>query len=241
MTPPQIRVLVPLVIPGADNEVRALVDRFTVSALRLLSNAGAEIGVVDVSAAERPEIPSVCEADGILLLGGGDLDPALYGGDQEAPGLYGVDRRADDYSIEVVCEARRRGVPVFGICRGNQVINVAAGGTLYPDIADPKLHHGVEPEPMFLDEPVTLVADTWVRELYGADRLVVRSGHHQAIRDVAPGLRASAVADDGIVEGIEAESGWCVGVQWHPEDTDGSVEDAETIVKGFVTACAQSR
>lgn len=239
MTPPLIRVLVPLVVPGADDEVRALVDRFTVSALRLLANAGAGIGVVDVSAAERPAVPSVCEADGILLLGGGDLDPALYGGDEAAPNLYGIDRRADDYSIEVVREARRRDVPVFGICRGSQVINVAAGGTLYPDIADPTLHHGVAPDPMFLDESVTLVAETWVAGLYGADRLVVRSGHHQAIREVGPGLRACAWADDGIVEGVEAEDGWCVGVQWHPEDTDGPIEDAETIIKGFVSACSR--
>ncbi|MDN5852441.1 MAG: gamma-glutamyl-gamma-aminobutyrate hydrolase family protein, partial [Actinomycetia bacterium] len=70
-----------------------------------------------------------------------------------------------------------------------------------------------------------------------ADRLTVRSGHHQAIRDVGPGLRACAWADDGIVEGIEAENGWCVGVQWHPEDTDGSPEDSETIFGGFVAAC----
>lgn len=239
MSVPLIRVLVPLEILGASDEVRALVDRFTVSALRLLAGAGAEVGVVDVSAAERLAIPSACEADGILLLGGGDLDPALYGGDPDTPNVYGVDRRADDYSIEAVREARRRGVPVFGICRGNQVINVAAGGTLHPDIADPRLHHGVAPEPMFVDESVTLAANSWVGGLYGADRLVVRSGHHQAIRDVAPGLRATAWADDGIVEGVQADAGGCFGVLWHPEDADGPAEDAETIIKGFVTTCTQ--
>ncbi|UYM04913.1 gamma-glutamyl-gamma-aminobutyrate hydrolase family protein [Solicola gregarius] len=237
MTPPLIRVVVPLEIVGASDEVRTLVNRFTVSALRLLANAGAEVGVVDVSAAERLPVESVCAADGVLLLGGGDLDPALYGGDPAAPNLYGVDRRADDYSIAVVRAARRRGVPVLGICRGNQVINVAAGGTLYPDIADPTLHHGVAPEPMFLDETVTLVDRSWVGDLYGTERLVVRSGHHQAIRDVAPGLRAVAWAGDGIVEGVQADDGWCVGVQWHPEDTDGPAEDAETIIKSFVGVC----
>ncbi|MDN5856832.1 MAG: gamma-glutamyl-gamma-aminobutyrate hydrolase family protein, partial [Actinomycetia bacterium] len=158
-------MLAPLSIPGADEEVRALVDRFAVSAMRLLAGASARISVVDVSAAWRPAIPSVCEADGLLLLGGGDIDPALYGGDVNAPDLYGVDRRADDYSIDAVRDARNREVPVLGICRGNQVINVAAGGTLHPDILDPELHHGVAPNPLFLDETVTLVADSWVAEL----------------------------------------------------------------------------
>lgn len=236
MTAPRIRVVVPLVIPGATDEVRALVDRFTVSTLRLLSNAGAEVSVVDVSAAERLPVGDVCAADGVLLLGGGDIDPALYGADP-VPSLYGVDRRADEYSIDAVNEARRRDVPVLGICRGNQVINVAAGGTLHPDIDDPTLHHGVSPDPMFLDETVTLSERSWIGGLYGTERLVVRSGHHQAVRDVAPGLRATAWARDGIIEGVQADDGWCVGVQWHPEDTDGSADDAATIFKGFAAAC----
>lgn len=234
---PRVRVLVPLEIPGADREVRALVDRFTVSALRLLADAGADVSVVDVSAANRLAMDAVCSTDGIVLLGGGDVDPDLYGGDRDDPSLYGVDRRADDYSIDAVRAARERSVPVLGICRGSQVINVAAGGTLYTDVADPTLHHGVSPAPMFLDESVRLDPASWVGGLFGVDRLVVRSGHHQAVREVGPGLRAIAWADDGIVEGVQAEDGWCVGVQWHPEDTDGPVEDAERIVKGFVAVC----
>lgn len=236
---PRVRVLVPLTIPGADAEVRALVDRFTVSALRLLADAAAEVSVVDVSAANRPDLDAVCAADGILLLGGGDIDPALYGGDAEHPNLYGVDRRADDFSIAAVRAARERSVPVLGICRGNQVINVAAGGTLHTDIDDPALHHGVSPAPMFLDEPVRLVPESWIGGLYGVDRLVVRSGHHQAVREVGDGLRVSAWADDGIVEGVQAEHGWCVGVQWHPEDTDGPVDDAARLFKAFVEVCAR--
>ena len=237
MASPLVRVLAPLVVPGADDEVRALVDRFVVSALRLLSDAGAEIGVVDVSAARRPPVTSLRGADGIVLLGGGDIDPALSGGDPETAGLYGVDRRVDDYSVDAVRVARDDDVPVLGICRGNQVINVAAGGTLYPDIADPRLHHGVSPDPLFVDESVTLSTGSWLANLYGTDRLVVRSGHHQAIRDVGSGLHACAWADDGIVEGVQADDGWCVGVQWHPEDADGSADDAAALFTGFVAAC----
>ncbi|UPK77062.1 gamma-glutamyl-gamma-aminobutyrate hydrolase family protein [Nocardioidaceae bacterium SCSIO 66511] len=235
---PRIRVLAPLYVPDASDEVRGLVDRLAVSALRLLSNAGAEVSVIDVSAAERLPVDVACTTDGVLLLGGGDIDPALYGA-ESGPNLYGVDRRADDYTIEVITAARRGGIPVLGICRGNQLINVAAGGTLYTDIADPALHHGVAPAQLFVDEAVTLAPDSWVSRLYGTDRLVVRSGHHQAIREVGTGLRTCAVADDGIVEGVEAESGWCVGVQWHPEDPDGPSVDAATIFKGFVEACGE--
>lgn len=238
MNGPRLHVLVPLTNPGVPDGVRALIRTLTDSAVGSLRAAGADARVIDVSAPVRPEIVEAVAGDGVLLLGGGDIDPGVYGGDADEPNLYGVDRRADDYSIGAVRAARERGVPVLGVCRGHQVVNVSAGGTLYPDLADPRLHHGVAPEPLFLDEPVRLAPESWAGSLYGTDRLIVRNGHHQAVREVGAGLRATAWAEDGIVEGVQATDGWCVGVQWHPEEPGGSAADAATIFGGFVAACS---
>lgn len=229
-----IAVVVPLKIPDVGPDVDALVDRFTVSALRHLTALGVAPLLVDVATASPVSIERVLRCDGIVLLGGGDISPDLYGHHGEVPNSYGVDRRADDYSIELVRRARAAAVPVLGICRGSQVINVASGGTLVPDITDHVLHRGVAPDPTFLDEEVLLAEGSWLSRVLGRDTISVRNGHHQAVGEVAPGFRVAASAHDGIVEGIESVTGWCVGVQWHPEDRDGSTEDAEAIFRAFV-------
>lgn len=234
MTELDIAVVVPLKIPDVGPDVDALVDRFTVSALRHLTRLGVAPLMVDVASAAPVSIERVLRCDGIVLLGGGDVSPDLYGHDGEVPNSYGVDRRADDYSIELVRRARAAGVPLLGICRGSQVINVAFGGTLVPDITDHVLHRGVAPDPTFLDEEVLIREGSWLSRVLGRDAISVRNGHHQAVDAVAPGFRVAASAHDGIVEGIESTTGWCVGVQWHPEDRDGSTTDAEAIFSAFV-------
>lgn len=234
MTRPRIAVVVPLKIPDVPADVDALVDRFTVSALRHLSALGAEPLVVDVSVESIMPIDRVLRCDGVVLLGGGDVAPELYGHHGDVPNSYGEDRRADAYSLELVRRVRAAGVPLLGICRGSQVINVAAGGTLVPDINDSALHRGLPPDATFLDEKVALEDGSWLSKVFGRDSLVVRSGHHQAVKRVAEGYRIAAQAEDGIIEGIEAIDGWCVGVQWHPEDRDGSTEDAQTLFAAFL-------
>jgi putative glutamine amidotransferase len=236
-----IAVVVPLKIADVGPDVDALVNGFTVSALRHLTALGTAPLIVDVSADVPVPKQRVLQCDGIVLLGGGDIAPELYGHRGNAPNSYGVDRRADRYSIDLVRRARAIDVPMLGICRGSQVLNVAFGGTLIPDIADHSLHHGVSPDPTFLDEKVTLIDGSWLRKAFGRSDLVVRSGHHQAVDVVAQGFRVAAVAHDGIVESIESVHGWCVGVQWHPEDRDGSDEDARTIFAAFVDELAARR
>ena len=236
-----IAVVVPLKVPDVGPEVDALVDRFTVSALRHLTAWGVAPLVVDVSARTPIPLERVLQCDGIVLLGGGDIDPELYGHHGDVPNSYGVDRAADGYSIDLVRQARERDVPVLGICRGSQVINVAFGGTLIPDITDHALHRGVAPDPSFLDEKVVLQAGTRLNQVFGRSELVVRNGHHQAVDTVAPGFQVAALAHDGVVEGIESVDGWCVGVQWHPEDRDGDDDDARTLFKAFVDELTSRR
>lgn len=237
---PAITVAVPLKLVSVTRDIDALVDRFTVSALRFLQAAGADPRVLDLSGPSRANPNSALDnADGLVLLGGGDLDPDLYDHKGPVPNGYGVDRWTDDYTLSLILAARQRLLPTLGICRGSQLLNYAFGGTLIPDIADFKRHRGAPPGPVFLDETVELDPGCWLYDLYKGTSLKVRSGHHQAVGEVAPGFRAAAVAADGIVEAIESVTQWsCRGVQWHPEDRDGDVDAAQRLFDDFAARCA---
>lgn len=235
---PRVAVVVSLNFPGLTVPVADLVRRFTRTALTTLRELGAGYELLDTSDASALDDPAaVADCDGLLLLGGGDVDGRLYGHGGALPNAYGVDRAADAYALAAIRAAVAAGRPVFGICRGSQLINVAHGGTLVPDIEDHRLHHGAPGEPMFLDEKVTVVDGTRLAHLVGATRVTVRSGHHQAVDRVGDGLVVAARADDGITEGIEHRQRWVVGVQWHPEDPDGPRAHCVRMFDGFLFAC----
>ena len=158
--------------------------------------------------------------DGLLLTGGVDVDPGLYG---QAPhaALGRVDREWDALDVTAARLALARDLPVLGICRGVQVLNVAAGGTLYQDIpsqvANALQHQQSEPGWQATHE-VTVAPDSRLAGILEATVVPVNTFHHQAVLDVAPGFRASAWAADGVVEGIESMvHRFALGVQWHPE------------------------
>ncbi|MDN5382544.1 gamma-glutamyl-gamma-aminobutyrate hydrolase family protein [Streptomyces sp. LB8] len=235
---PRIAVLVSLNFPDLTEPVADLVRRFTGTTLTTLRDLGAGYELYDTSdTGALPDPATVAGLDGLLLLGGGDVDGELYGHTGPVPNSYGVDRKADDYSIAAIRAAEQAGRPVFGICRGSQLINVAFGGTLVPDLEDYRLHRGGPGEPMFLDEQVTLLKGTRVAAMAGEHRVTVRSGHHQAVDKPGEGLVVAARADDGTVEGVEHPEKWIVGVQWHPEDPDGSAEHRTRLFTSFLTAC----
>lgn len=174
--------------------------------------------------------------DGLLLSGGGDLSPLLYGEDP-SPRVESFSRGRDTAELALVRAARARGMPIFGICRGHQVVNVALGGTLWQDI--PSQVAGASghcPANHPMDEPyhrIEFVGSDSIlhRALRGCatrgdtaqdparDRIAVNSFHHQAVKDLAPGLRVTARSADGIIEGFEgeAESPFLLCVQFHPE------------------------
>jgi putative glutamine amidotransferase len=178
-----------------------------------------------------------CDVRGLVLLGGGDIDPTLYGLPSDQAGLYGVDRAVDDYAIAAVRTARDAGLPILGICRGAQIINVAHGGSLIPDIADWTAHHGPTTDTIFVPERVSLSPNSRIARIHDARRLVVQSGHHQAIDRVAEGFTATARAVDGIVEAIESDDPgeWIVGIQWHPEHAEADPFARDRIFDAFVT------
>jgi putative glutamine amidotransferase len=183
--------------------------------------------------------------DGLLLAGGGDLDPATYGG-AASETVYGVSGLRDACELALVRTALARGLPTLAICRGHQVLAVALGGTLdqhitgRPGLSDhgrPGVADGARAHPVQV-EPGSRLADA-----IGTTTPTVSCHHHQAVRTLGPAARVVATARDGIVEGIEpvgdGEDPWIVGVQWHPEDTAGSDPTQQALFDAFVHHCAR--
>ena len=231
---PTVAVVVSLNIPQMTDEVAGLVARFTRVALTELNDVGAKVVLLDSSKSPLDPAAIADLADGVMFLGGGDVDARIYGHNEPVNHEYGVDRVADDYCIDIINATIARDAPMLCICRGSQLLNVALGGDLIPDIENYHPHRGGSGDPMFKDEPVILEPGSKIREIFGRDRVAVRSGHHQAVNRVAEGLVVSARAEDGIIEGTEMPSArWVVGVQWHPEDDDGSASDRRALFQSF--------
>ncbi|SFI38949.1 MULTISPECIES: gamma-glutamyl-gamma-aminobutyrate hydrolase family protein [Microbacterium] len=155
--------------------------------------------------------------DGLVLPGGGDIDPARYGGDASAP-CYDVNPAQDDLDLEIAAAAVAAGIPILGVCRGLQVLNVAFGGTLVEDL--PGGHVPASDGCGGLEwtwHPVAVAPDSRLAGELPGETVSVASGHHQAIRDLGEGLVATAVADDGVIEAVEHPDLPIVAVQWHPE------------------------
>src|SRR5690606_10092991 len=162
------------------------------------------------------------------LSGGEDVDPARYG-EAPSPALGSVNRRRDQVEFTALEYALQQQMPVLGICRGVQVINVALGGTLYQDLATecpgPVLHQQRE-DWGHRTHRASVVEGSRLHEIVRSDELLINSYHHQAIRDVAPGLKVVARAEDGMVEAVEGQDHrWLIGVQWHPERYEASTSD----------------
>jgi putative glutamine amidotransferase len=176
--------------------------------------------------------------DGLLLAGGDDCDPAEYG--EERHPLCGepMDQRRQRSDVTLARAARQHGVPTLGICLGMQVMNVASGGSLIQDInssMETNIEHASEPNDRHRHE-VLIEDGTQLAAILGDRELNVNSSHHQAIGRVAEGLRVTAHAPDGIIEGLEDPAHpFYVGVQWHPEDMVGE-ETATTLFGAFVDA-----
>lgn len=158
--------------------------------------------------------------DGLVIAGGGDVDPASYG--QADAGSKGTDARADATELALARRAHQRGVPALAICRGMQIVNVAHGGTLHQDITVAGTSHppvSDDPEEVLrARHPVDIVGGSRLAAVLGAGERIVNTIHHQAVDRVADGFRVTARAEDGIIEALEAEDGWeLLAVQWHPE------------------------
>jgi gamma-glutamyl-gamma-aminobutyrate hydrolase PuuD len=173
----------------------------------------------------RRPVEVLDRVDGLLLIGGADLDPAVYGATRDAA-TEATYRDRDEFEIALLRGALKRGMPVLGICRGMQLINVALGGSLDQDLVTPDGDHphrkvvgSFEGTDHFVKlEPGTLASESAAEEF-----TLARCHHHQAVSQLGEGLVVSGRADDGVIEAIEAADGrWLLGVQWHPETDERS-------------------
>lgn len=207
----------PLVaIPGRRSPEAAGHRTPVVSGGRLYADAVQRAGglplLIPPTEDEETVTHSIDRCDALVLLGGGDVNPARYGQKEDAR-LYGVDDMLDEFEITAIRRALARDIPILAICRGHQVLNVALGGSLIQHLDTTDDHRDVM-------HPVRLVAGTRVATAMGTLEPEVHSFHHQAVDRLGEGLVVTSTSDDGTVESIEHDAArWVVGVQWHPEDT----------------------
>jgi putative glutamine amidotransferase len=189
-------------------------------------HVGGEPRIVDSSMAVDAALSGV---DGLLLTGGDDVAPLIYG-EQPHATITDAEPGRDEFEIGLVKAARERGVPIFAICRGVQVLNVACGGTLVQDIPSQVKGALAHDLPVPPHQSYSLAHEIWLEKdsllsnlmrerLSDTDACEVNSRHHQAVKDLAPGFLVSATAPDGVIEAIEDPAKrFCLGVQWHPEN-----------------------
>ena len=182
----------------------------------------------------------ITHLDGILLSGGGDVAPALFGA-EDHPEVISVDPDRDRVEIQLVQMGIEKGLPFLGVCRGIQILNVALGGTLYthiPDQLDGAVHHPYIPgKPRdYLAHDVRIEPNSLLSEILSQSQVMVNSMHHQGIARLATGLRPAAYAPDGLIEAVELENyRFGLGVQWHPECLT-QYESMRAVFRYFVEA-----
>jgi len=175
---------------------------------------------IGIPASERPEaVEQYCDLiDGLFLIGGEDVNPGLYGEELD-PLCKPLMPRRDHFESRLILACHGRQIPIFGICRGLQMLNVAFGGTLYQDLSQmpgAANHRQVGELDFSTRHHVDIVSGTRLHQIISADRIEVNTGHHQGVKRLGEGLTASARTADRLVEAVEGR-GFTLAVQWHPE------------------------
>ena len=201
-----------------------------------LARAGAGMRWVELSDPEQA-VQDALTCDGLLLPGGGDMDPKFYG--QERIPACGEPNLLRDAAEPLLLRAfLAADKPVLGICRGIQVMNAVLGGDLYQDIKP--FEHLPHNGHWAKVHTVTVRRGTLLSRILGQDTVLVNSQHHQAVDRVAPGFTLAALSEDGIVEAIEKpDAGFCLGVQWHPEWLSDADPAMQSLFDAFVNACSK--
>ena len=178
--------------------------------------------------------------DGLIMSGGADINPLKY---QEEPTrtISTIHPERDEFDYVLLQNALKKQIPILGICRGHQLLNVFHSGTLHQDIESAYINaneHKQAGNHEFGTHTVLIKKKSWLYKVLGKDQLIVNSLHHQSVKDLAPGFKVTAEAKDGVIEGIEKIKGsFCVGVQWHPEMMHGRDSEMLKLCKAFVKVC----
>jgi putative glutamine amidotransferase len=216
--------------------------------VRALTAAGGVPWIIPLLQGDEETLHAIYQhLDGVFLTGGVDMDPAQYG-EHRRPECGPSDPARDWTEVALVCWAQRDGKPVLGVCRGHQVINVACGGTLYQHVPAQfagGIKHDYFPSAEgyardLLVHTVQVVPESRLGRIMETPQVQVNSMHHQGIRTLAPGLTPSALAPDGLVEGVEGSNGhFLVGVQWHPEELVDNHPEMRRLFQSFIAAAAE--
>ncbi len=180
--------------------------------------------------------------DGLLLTGGGDIDPTLFG-EEPHQALGNIVPERDEFEIELIKKMLLQNKPILGICRGAQILSIALGGDMYQDIytqtSAELLQHDQKAPRTHASHFVEVNEGTTLKKVVGMERFKVNSFHHQAVRNIPTGFRISGLASDGIIEAFESNSHpFVMGIQWHPESLLLKDDNpSASIFKGFVEAC----
>jgi putative glutamine amidotransferase len=216
----------------------SILERMTDVAGTALQSFALEPHVVEAGTAHLSSEDVMEGAVGLVVLGGGDIDPSIYGQKAVSEAIYGVDRQADEFEIGLILGASLKSIPIFGICRGMQLLNVAQGGTLIQDLGPATPHCGSADNSALVDHSIDFVPGSRLSNLFGREAIAVRSGHHQAVGRLGENLRIAAVSRDSCIEAIEAQDErWIVGVQWHPDDPHSSHVHRNLLFGAFAAAC----
>lgn len=227
-----MRVVIAMPRMSTDPEPTAAQSKYIES----LARAGAGMRWVELSDPEQA-VQDALTCDGLLLPGGGDMDPKFYG--QERIPACGEPNLLRDAAEPLLLRAfLAADKPVLGICRGIQVMNAVLGGDLYQDIKP--FEHLPHNGHWAKVHAVTVRRGTLLSRILGQDTVLVNSQHHQSVDRVAPGFTLAALSEDGIVEAIEKpDAGFCLGVQWHPEWLSDADPAMQSLFDAFVNACSK--
>ena len=227
-----MRVVIAMPRMSTDPEPTAAQSKYIES----LARAGAGMRWVELNDPEQA-VQDALTCDGLLLPGGGDMDPKFYG--QERIPACGEPNLLRDAAEPLLLRAfLAADKPVLGICRGIQVMNAVLGGDLYQDIKP--FEHLPHNDHWAKVHTVTVRRGTLLSRILGQDTVLVNSQHHQAVDRVAPGFTLAALSEDGIVEAIEKpDARFCLGVQWHPEWLSDADPAMQSLFDAFVNACSK--
>lgn len=210
---------------------------------RVVASGGLPLILSPAIGAERAAA-ALAECDGLLLTGGADIAPARYGAEPSAA-LGRVEPERDAFELALLAAARDRRLPILAICRGMQLVNVATGGTLIQDLPTERpgpVRHEQAAGRSARTHEVRVEPGSRTASLLGTTALRVNSMHHQAVRELGRGLKPTAWAEDGLVEGLEGngEGGWLAAVQWHPEELPAGGPD-DGLFRGFLAEAGRRR
>ena len=232
-----MKIVIGMPQPGKDLFRQYMKSKYVQSIRR----AGGEVRWIELDDLDRA-VKEMLECDGMLLPGGGDVEPSYYG--QERTEKCGEPNELRDKGELRLLEAfLPTNKPIFGICRGVQVMNVYFGGTLYQDITTTQVqkHRDFKSRRKGCHK-VRMMPRSKLGKLMGSEWALVNSMHHQAVDTLGPGLNVAAVSEDGFIEAVELLlHPFCIGVQWHPEHLSKYNKTQQDLFDAFVAACKEMK